>query len=249
MKLILLIWLVLTLIGPIWLYLSGRVDLDSDYATANRESAHLAPEPQTEPAAVIQVYTARAFSWRGIVASHCWISIKPKNADAYTVYQVVGWRTYRGLPALSVAKDIPDRNWFNAVPRVILDIRGEKAEKLIPQIEEAARDYPYINPYVLWPGPNSNTFPAYIARKIPQLHLALPADAVGKDFLPGGAIFAPAPSGTGYQVSLYGLLGLLMAKDEGFEINILGLTYGVKLSPLKILLPGFGYGVNVAKHT
>jgi len=232
----------------VWLYATGRVDLDSDYATANRESAHLAPDPKRTPEAVIQVYSARAFSWRGIVASHCWISVKPENADSYTVYQVIGWRTYRGLPALSVAKDIPDRNWFNAVPNVILDIRGEKAAKLIPEIENAARNYPYASPYVLWPGPNSNTFPAYIARAIPALRLALPSDAVGKDFLPNGALFANAPSGTGYQFSLYGVLGILAAKDEGFEINILGLTYGIKFSPLKVLLPGFGYGVNLAKR-
>jgi len=188
MKLIILIWLVLTLIGPVWLYATGRVDLDSDYATANRESAHLAPDPKRTPEAVIQVYSARAFSWRGIVA------------------------------------------------------------KLIPEIENAARNYPYASPYVLWPGPNSNTFPAYIARAIPALRLALPSDAVGKDFLPNGALFANAPSGTGYQFSLYGVLGILAAKDEGFEINILGLTYGIKFSPLKVLLPGFGYGVNLAKR-
>jgi hypothetical protein len=239
-KLVFLTWLVLTFIGPLWIVLNDKVDLKSDYRTANRESAHIAPDPKTHLEAVIQVYSARAFNWRGIFASHCWISVKPKGAKEYTVYQVVGWLNYRGLPALSIQQDAPDRYWYNEVPRLILDVRGEKAEILIPKIDDAAKTYPYAYPYTLWPGPNSNTFPAYVARKIPELGLAMPADAVGKDYLVGDRFFASAPSGTGYQFSLFGVFGILLAKKEGFELNILGLTYGLRFSPFGIVLPGIG---------
>ena len=88
---------------------------------------------------------------------------------------------------------------------------------------------------------NSNTFPSYVARKIPELGLALPANGVGKDFLPGWNFFAKAPSGTGYQFSLFGVLGLLVAQKEGIELNILGLVYGIQFSPFRILLPGIRY--------
>ena len=155
MKFALLLWLLLTFAAPLWILFTGRVDLKADYSTANRDSAHIAPLPQTTPEAVIQVYAARAFNWRGIVASHSWIAVKPRNAPQYTVYQVVGWLTYRGLPALSIAQDIPDRNWYNEKPELILDIRGSKAESLIPRIDEAAKTYPYAKNYTLWPGPNS----------------------------------------------------------------------------------------------
>ena len=40
-------------------------------------------------------------------------------------------------------------------------------------------------------------------------------------------LLASAPSGSGFQVSLYGLAGLLLAVDEGFELNVLGLNIGV----------------------
>ncbi|EKD70108.1 MAG: hypothetical protein ACD_46C00633G0001 [uncultured bacterium] len=36
------------------------------------------------------------------------------------------------------------------------------------------------------------------------------------------------------------MLGILLAKKEGLEINILGLVYGVRFSPFAILLPGIG---------
>ncbi|MCE3231913.1 MAG: hypothetical protein K0R98_170 [Rickettsiaceae bacterium] len=240
MKLILICWLILTIAGPIWIVATGQVDLKSDYKTANRDSANLAPKPEDEKEAVIQAYSARAFNWRGIFGTHCWISVKPKDAVAYTVYQVVGWRTYRGLPALSISEDIPDRNWFNDPPELILDIRGSEAETLIPKIDMVAKNYSYAAPYVLWPGPNSNTFPAHVARSVPELELALPSDAIGKDFLSKGTFFAKAPSGTGYQVSLFGVLGILIAKKEGIEVNLLGFVYGIKFWPFKILLPGIG---------
>ena len=60
------------------------------------------------------------------------------------------------------------------------------------------------------------------ARQVPELGLHLPSNAVGKDFLPGAGFFAAAPSGSGFQVSLYGLAGILIAADEGFELNLLG---------------------------
>jgi hypothetical protein len=239
-KLIMIIWLLLTFCGPIWLVVTGKIDFKADYQTANRDSAHIAPEAKTTPEAVIQVYAARAFNWRGVFASHCWIAVKPKNADSYTVYQVVGWLTYRGLPALSIMQDLPDRNWYNQRPKLLLDMREDKAEELIPRIDEVAKNYQYANGYTLWPGPNSNTFPAYVARALPELKLVLPSDAIGKDFLPTGTFFAKAPSGTGYQFSIFGVLGILIAKQEGLEINLLGFVYGIRFAPFKILLPGIG---------
>lgn len=238
-KMFLIAWLFLTLLGPVWTLLTGKVDFSANYATANRDSANLAPLPAETSEAVIQVYAARAFNWRGIIGSHCWIATKGKNAASYTVYQVMGWRTYRNLPALVISHDIPDRNWYNATPDLLLDIRGEKAEQLIPRIDKAAHDYPYATPYTLWPGPNSNTFPAYVARQVPELGLVLPANAIGKDFLGATNFFAKAPSNTGYQISLFGIAGILVAQKEGFEINLLGGVYGIRFSPFKVLLPGF----------
>lgn len=230
----------ITFLGPLWLTFSGKIDFTADYRTANRESAHLAPSPLEAPEAIIQVYSARAFNWRGVFATHNWIAMKAKGASAYTVYQVVGWRLFWGKAPLVMDKDLPDRNWFDQKPVIILDIRGAKAEDLIPKIEAAAKAYPYPNHYEVWPGPNSNTFPAFIARQIPELGLTLPPTAIGKDFLGGTTIFAKAPSGTGYQLSLWGLFGILIAKQEGIEINFLGLVYGLRFSPFALILPGLG---------
>jgi hypothetical protein len=70
------------------------------------------------------------------------------------------------------------------------------------------REYPYAHEYVVWPGPNSNTFTAYVARAVPELGLDLPPTAIGKDYL-GDTLLATAPSGGGFQLLLFGLLGVL----------------------------------------
>ena len=58
---------------------------------ARRDPSGLAPDPAETPEAVIQVFTARAVSWRGVFAVHTWIAVKPSGAPRYTRYEVVGF--------------------------------------------------------------------------------------------------------------------------------------------------------------
>ncbi|MDX1513054.1 MAG: DUF3750 domain-containing protein [Gammaproteobacteria bacterium] len=228
------------LIGPLMVVSCGNVRLGQDWRTADRSPTGIAPDPAIVREAVVQVYAARAFNWRGMFAVHTWIATKPQDSPSYKVHQVVGWRSWRGLPVVVSAVDSPDRSWYGHPPEIIADLRGPEAESLIPQIEAAVASYPYRDDYTMWPGPNSNTFTAHVAREVPGLGLELPTTAIGKDYLNNGSIFAPAPSGTGYQVSLFGLLGVTVARREGLEINILGLALGVDPENLAIKLPGVG---------
>jgi len=239
MKLFIFLFLILTFTGPLVLIVSGKIDFAADYRTANRVSAGIAPNPLKFSDAIVQVYQARAFNWRGIFSVHTWLAIKEKNAPHYMVYQIVGWRYFRNLPPLIIEKDFPDRFWFDQAPTVIYEATGKKAESIIPKIISAAARYQFSNEYRTWPGPNSNTFPAYIAREIPEMKLVLPSNAIGKDYLTNG-FFSCTPSHTGYQISFYGVLGILIAVDEGIEFNFLGLVYGFSPKMMILKLPGFG---------
>ena len=125
-------------------------------------------------------------------------------------YEVIGWGVDRGASALRVNRTGPDNYWFGSRPDLLVDTRGDGVDALIDRVEAAVRAYPYPSSYRTWPGPNSNTFTAFVARAVPELRLDLPPTAVGKDFLPGGAPVGLAPSGTGVQVSLLGLAGVLV---------------------------------------
>ncbi|MGD1983530.1 MAG: DUF3750 domain-containing protein [Chromatiaceae bacterium] len=231
----------LLLIGPGFALLFGDIDFDTHWSEASLDSAGIAPDPLDTPEAVVQVYAARAYNWRGAFGSHSWISVKPQGSRHYTVYQLVGWRLRYSPSAISIRKGGPaDFFWFNAKPRLLVEHRGRTAQAMIPLIEQAVKSYPYPHQYRVWPGPNSNTFVAWVARKVPALRLDLPATAIGKDYLANGDWLAAMPSGTGWQVSLYGLLGLGVAKEEGIEFNLLGLSFGVDVNDLALRVPGWG---------
>ena len=74
---------------------------------------------------------------------------------------------------------------------------------------------------------------------MPELQTTLPANAVGKDFrpLPYAGL---TDSGTGFEISLWGLLGVKAGWVEGIELNFMGLVAGLDLRHPAVKLPGFG---------
>lgn len=227
--------------GPLVALALGRASMSGDWRTATHLSSGLAPDPATHPEAIVQAYAARAFAWRGAFAVHTWIAAKPKDADRYTRYEVIGWYARSGRSVVIIS-DIraPDAQWFGATPQLLRDLRGADADAVITRLPQAAASYPYSDVYGAWPGPNSNTFTAHLAREIPELRLALPSLAIGKDYLPAGKWFVRTPSGTGYQLALGGLAGVTVALDEGLEINLLGLVVGINVCAPALKLPGIG---------
>jgi hypothetical protein len=99
--------------------------------------------------------------------------------------------------------------------------------------------YPYAESYRVWPGPNSNTFTAFVLRDAPELRVDLPPTAIGKDYL-GIMPVALTPSGTGGQLSLLGVAGVAAGWEEGLELNLLGLTFGLDPKSLSVKLPLIG---------
>jgi hypothetical protein len=205
-----------------------------------RDSSQQAPDPAGTPEAVLQAYAARAVGWRGVAAVHTWVALKPAGAKAYTRYEVMGWGVDHGAPALRVNRTGPDAYWFGSRPELLVDRRGEGVDELIVRVEAAIRSYPYLASYHTWPGPNSNTFIAYLGRAVPELRLDMPATAIGKDFIPGGMPVGRSPSGTGVQLSLFGLLGMLAGVEEGLELNVLSLTFGLDVKHPALKLPVVG---------
>ncbi len=212
----------------------------TDWRTASRESAGIAPLPAQESRAVVQVYGARAINWRGWFSLHCWVAVKEKGAGHYTTYQVAGWNLRRGGGSVMAQDDVPDRAWFGAKPHLIESLVGEEAEAAIPKIRAAVASYPYPQAYRIWPGPNSNTFVSHVVRAVPELGVELPANAIGRDWLGQGDFFARSESGTGYQISLFGVLGATAGIADGVEVNILGFSFGVDVLRPALKLPFIG---------
>lgn len=204
-----------------------------------RTMPRLAPDPARTPEAVIQVYGARIEGWKGAMGVHTWIAVKPSRARAYLVYEVIGWRLGWADTVTVTRERAPDAHWYGNAPELYAQICGEGVDELIERIDAAAREYPYSNQYNLWPGPNSNTFVAWVLRHVPEIRADLPATAIGKDYL-GARIVDSAPSGSGLQISLGGLVALTISPVEGLEVNVLGLTLGINPFDFSVKLPLIG---------
>jgi Protein of unknown function (DUF3750) len=209
----------------------------TNWRRADWSSSGLLPPAGAYAPARVLVMSGRAGGIKGVLAVHSWIVIKPVNAQSWTRYDVVGWTPVPVQTNYWAA----DSRWFDTVPTIVADVSGAEAEALIPKIETAVKRYRYGNSgdYRIWPGPNSNTFVADILRAVPELELQLPPNAIGRDYrsVPYAGL---TDSGTGIEVSLWGVLGLKLGWVEGFELNVLGLVAGFDWRHPAIKLPGYG---------
>jgi hypothetical protein len=190
---------------------------------------------QFEPARLV-VFTGTTGGWKGVFSVHSWVVFKPANARNWTRYDVVGW----GMPVRTNGWPA-DGRWFGNMPVAIADVSGAEAEKLIPKVEAAVRDYTYrqAGDYRIWPGPNSNSFTAAVLRAVPELRTTLPPNAVGRDFR-NGFYGGLTDSRTGVELNLWGVADIKIGWVEGIEVNLLGLVAGLDLRYPGVKLPGFG---------
>ncbi|MGU3655167.1 MULTISPECIES: DUF3750 domain-containing protein [unclassified Methylobacterium] len=208
-----------------------------DWRLADRSSVGLLPRADAHPGAVLRIFSARTVSWRGIVATHSWIVIKDRDAPAFSRFDYTAW----GQP-IWVDRFVPDGRWFGNPPSVVFAADGPEAEAMLPRIRRAVAEYRYSRPgdYVVWPGPNSNTFVAAVMAAVPEIRASLPTTAIGKDFPYDGRWAGLTPSRTGICVNLGGYAGVTLGWVEGFELNLLGGVAGIDLRRPGIKLPAVG---------
>jgi hypothetical protein len=60
--------------------------------------------------------------------------------------------------------------------------RGKGVDELIDKVDKAARAYPWKTTYKAFPGPNSNTFTAWVGLLVPELEMELPFSAIGSGY-------------------------------------------------------------------
>ena len=122
---------------------------------------------------------------------------------------------------------------------MIADRRGAGVDDADRAHRQAARAYPWAgntrSGRARTPTPSP---PGYCAR-CRSSKADLPPTAIGKDYA-GDRFIATAPSGSGFQLSLFGLLGVTASGVEGLELNLLGLTFGVNPFEPAVKLPLVG---------
>lgn len=189
--------------------------------------------------AYVRIWAARTSGLRGLLTVHCWLVYRRVDGEPVR-WDVVGRRARTGRRGVQSGIRSARESWAANPAWLVHELRGQSASRAIPQLEAAIAAYPHRDHYCGWPGPNCNSFIAALVRALPELHTELPANAVGKDFLPRGRLIAAAPSGTGFQLSILGVFGLTVAATEGIELNLFGLTLGLDPSRPALKLPFIG---------
>ncbi len=207
----------------------------SSWSTADWSSADILPKIPALSTAAIYVFSARTGGLKGAFATHSWIVTKQAGSQKYTRYDVVGW----GTPVRRNLRP-PDGKWYSNHPVIHHEIHGDEAQELIPVVENKISNYRWskYGDYIVWPGPNSNTFVSTILSQIPQLATSTPATAVGRDY-PSSNRWVSFKNGI-FRITLGGYAGMVIGKDVGLELNFLGLVAGANHTTGAIKIPAFG---------
>lgn len=118
----------------------------------------------------------------GALAEHYWF-VTFDDSGACERWEV--WQTPdaggRSFGHLHCNLKEPDAGVGGGPSRVVAQWRSGDAHNLLEALKSAEKTYPFRDRYLPWPGPNSNTFVAWVLRRA-GIEFALPWKAIGKDF-------------------------------------------------------------------
>ena len=109
--------------------------------TAPKHYSGIVPDPeQLADTAIVQVYFARTFGWRGFFAVRPWLIYRRKGETRFTRFEVIGWG---GEDVIHRNYALPGGLWYGAQPILLVDYRGSYVETMIDEIEAAIVRYPF----------------------------------------------------------------------------------------------------------
>jgi hypothetical protein len=184
---------------------------------------------------VVQLRYATLPHFLRAIAVHYWFAVFDPASCQWQRWEV--WQT-KNAGGTSVGyvhcdRRHPDCGVGGGVYRLAAEWHGSAAQA-IRAILARIQEYPYCERYRAWPGPNSNTFVAWVLRKA-GVHYRLDPRAVGKDYMGLlGMRLSCRPVCAQVETPL---LGVRLAVHDGVEVHLLGLTGGLRWSPPAMYTP------------
>jgi hypothetical protein len=130
------------------------------------------PEPRER---VVQLRCAK-IPW--ISAVHCWFAefdVENNTWHRWEVWQTAGPFGHIRKNLMAADSDVGDGpSW------ALAEWRGPEADRL-QKVLYSPETYPYPDTYRYWPGPNSNTYIAWVLKQA-EVTCDLPIGAIGKDY-------------------------------------------------------------------
>ena len=124
----------------------------------------------------------------GAIAEHYWFVVFDGAGGACSRWEV--WQTADagGTSFGHLHRDLkhPDAGVGGGPMRVMARWEGEQGNSIKEILLQTERHYPFARRYRPWPGPNSNTFVAWVLRQA-GIGFSLPWKAIGKGYRWPGA--------------------------------------------------------------
>ena len=119
----------------------------------------------------------------GLFAVHYWFTVLDPDSGRCDRWEI--WQSSdaggESVGHLHCNFKAPDEGVGGGPAHVHAEWRGDEARKIHSVLKETEKTYPHVHRYLPWPGPNSNTFAAWVLRQA-GIELHLPWKAIGKDF-------------------------------------------------------------------
>ena len=119
----------------------------------------------------------------GLIAAHFWFTVTDRRIDRCERWEV--WQTPNAggvsFGHLHCNLQSPDGGVGGSASVVTAEWRQDEARRLVEVLIRAKGEYPYRHHYRAWPGPNSNTFVAWVLRRA-KVAFPLPWKAHGKNY-------------------------------------------------------------------
>jgi hypothetical protein len=194
-------------------------------------------ELPSEPEWILALKSARlpdSRPWIARAAHHLWFDVKRGSEERWLRIEVSDLDDGVGIDEIPPELARSDRRF----DRDVLLVRawsGAEAERMAGELQRFAESYEDDGNYRAYPGPNSNSFAARAMRAIEGLSAVLHHNAIGKDYAPIVRVGGTA-SGTGIAVDTIPL-GFAVAVEEGLELHLIQLTFGLALFPPALKIP------------
>ena len=170
-------------------------------------------------------------------AHHAWFELKGEGG--WEIVEVLASAPVQFTKVLrreriDFERDVLDGTRWRHPVQLLQVLEGRQAKRVARMIRGLADAYEDPAFYWAWPGPNSNTFVERVVRRCPELEVELHHNAIAKDW----ALLRVGPSATrsGVEVETP-ILGLQLGLEEGLELHVLQMTFGVDLWPPALKLP------------
>ena len=179
---------------------------------------------------MVQLWSASLPSALRTIAVHSWFVAYDPATNAWARWEVWQRAEAGGQSWGHVHRDLmrPDRPVGGGPSFNEAEWVGDEAEALL-RVLATAPEYPARHRYRYWPGPNSNTFAAWVLGEAGIRH-ALDPRAVGKDYLGLAGVRMRRGSGLlQVETPLIGVKADLTMRS--LELHLLSLTFGLELRP------------------